>query len=110
MAEKLRAVVGEKSSFKTYERSWRRMSFFTETGEVSKAVLDAWQRRSWVENTSTKALPNLERVREWELTEAGAEALMLEEPLETEAPPQSADLSPHSPELSEHPAPHDMPQ
>ena len=108
MAEKLRAIIGKNGIFTTHER--HRLRFQTERGEVSKPAMDSWQRRGWIENTGTKALPDLERVRTWELTDSGVEALWPTEQLGVADPQQSDDQSPHSPELSEHPEPHDTPR
>lgn len=110
MIGKLRDTIGGGSAFTTLERKHSRMIFYSERGDVSKAALDSWQRRGWIENTSTRALPDMERIRTWELTDSGAAELWLEEPLGVADPQQSADRSPHSPELSEHPEPHDTPQ
>ena len=87
--------------FTTREPHSSQMQFITEVGLVGKSTLDAWQRHGWIEKTSTKALPDAHRIRTWELTEEGAEALMLEDSQGSEAPQQSDGQSQHSPELSE---------
>lgn len=110
MAEKLRAIIGKDGKFTTHEKRWHRLCFCTERGDVSKSALDSWRNRGWIENTSTKALPDMERVRAWELTDPGVEALWPTEPLGVADPQQSDDQSPHSPELSGHPEPHDTPR
>ena len=103
LVDKMRAILAGRSVFSTLERRYKRYSFDTDAGEVGKSTLDAWQRKGWVERTSIKALPDMGRVREWALTEEGAEALMLEDCSETEAPLQSDGQPQHSPELPEQP-------
>jgi hypothetical protein len=110
LLDHLRATVGDGVGFQTRESPWRRFVFFTKRGEVPKSTLDSWQRRGWVEMTSSMALPGTERIRDFELTEEGAAELLLEDSQGSEAPQQSAGQSQRSHEPPEHPEPHDTPR